>query len=153
MQKKEQEKEQTLVMDFIKILFVMYFITCILLLLLAFVLYKAQPGEMVSKVWLIAVYIISGLAGGFLIGKRTKSRKFLWGCLMGMLYFAILFAVSLLLYKGLAGDWMHLGTTFVLCVASGTVESGDGKLSEMWLAYRVGIAHIKKLCLLFANTL
>ncbi len=106
MQKKEQEKEQTLVMDFIKILFVMYFITCILLLLLAFVLYKAQPGEMVSKVWLIAVYIISGLAGGFLIGKRTKSRKFLWGCLMGMLYFAILFAVSLLLYKGLAGDWM-----------------------------------------------
>ena len=121
MQKKEQEKEQTLVMDFIKILFVMYFITCILLLLLAFVLYKAQPGEMVSKVWLIAVYIISGLAGGFWIGKRTKSRKFLWGCLMGMLYFAILFAVSLLLYKGLAGDWMHLGTTFVLCVASGTV--------------------------------
>ena len=72
MQKKEQEKEQTLVMDFIKILFVMYFITCILLLLLAFVLYKAQPGEMVSKVWLIAVYIISGLAGGFLIGKRLR---------------------------------------------------------------------------------
>ena len=115
MQKKEQEKEQTLVMDFIKILFVMYFITCILLLLLAFVLYKAQPGEMVSKVWLIAVYIISGLAGGFLIGKRTKSRKFLWGCLMGMLYFAILFAVSLLLYKGLGGDCPYKKTLPAFC--------------------------------------
>ncbi len=121
MQKKEQEKEQTLVTDVIKILFVMYLVTCILLLLLALVLYKSEPGEMVSKVWLIAVYIISGLLGGFLIGKRTGSRKFLWGCLMGTLYFAVLFAVSLLLYKGLAGDWMHLGTTFVLCVASGTV--------------------------------
>ena len=73
----KMEKERTLVMDFIKILFVMYFVTFILLLLLALVLYKAEPGEMVSKVWLIAVYIISGFLGGFLIGKRTKSKKFL----------------------------------------------------------------------------
>ena len=50
MQKKEQEKEQTLVTDVIKILFVMYLVTCILLLLLALVLYKSEPGEMVSKV-------------------------------------------------------------------------------------------------------
>ena len=116
----KMEKERTLVMDFIKILFVMYFVTFILLLLLAWVLFKMEPGEMVSKVWLIAVYIISGFLGGFLIGKRTKSKKFLWGCLIGVLYFAILFAVSLLLYKGLAGDWMHLVTTCILCIASGT---------------------------------
>ena len=38
-----------------------------------------------------------------------------------MLYFAVLFGVSLLLYKGLAGDWTHLVTTLVLCVGSGTV--------------------------------
>ena len=40
---------------------------------------------------------------------------------MGVLYFGILFAVSLLLYKGLTGDVMHLLTTLVLCTASGTV--------------------------------
>ena len=107
-------------MDVIKILFVMYLVTFVLLLLLALVLFKMEPAEMVSKAWLIAVYIISGFLGGFLIGKRTKSKKFLWGCLMGALYFAILFAVSLLLYKGLSGDWMHLVTTLILCVASGT---------------------------------
>ena len=116
----KMEKERTLVMDFIKIQFVMYFVTFILLLLLAWVLYKAEPGEMVSKVWLIAVYIISGFLGGFLIGKRTKSKKFLWGCLIGALYFAILFAVSVLLYKGLSEDWIHLITTCILCVVSGT---------------------------------
>ena len=117
----KNEKQKTLAMDLIKILFVMYLVTFILLMLLALVLYKAQPGEIVTKAWLIAVYVVSGLLGGFLVGKRTKSRKFLWGCLTGGLYFAVLLAVSLALYKGLAGDWMHLAMTFVLCVASGTV--------------------------------
>ena len=99
----------------------MYVTTMILLLLLALVLFKMEPQEIATKIWLIAVYIISGFLGGFLIGKRRKSRKFLWGCLMGVLYFGILFAVSLLLYKGLTGDIMHLLTTLVLCTASGTV--------------------------------
>lgn len=122
MQKKEQERYgQTLVKDILKILFLMYVTTMILLLLLALVLFKMEPQEIVTKIWLIAVYIISGFLGGFLIGKRRKSRKFLWGCLMGVLYFGILFAVSLLLYKGLTGDIMHLLTTLVLCTASGTV--------------------------------
>ena len=80
-------------MDFVKILFLMYFVTLILLLLLAFVLFKMETSEIVCKVWLIAVYIISGLLGGFLIGKRTKNKKFLWGFFMGVVYFAILFIV------------------------------------------------------------
>lgn len=122
LQKKEQERYgQTLVKDILKILFLMYVTTMILLLLLALVLFKMEVQEIVTKIWLIAVYIISGFLGGFLIGKRRKSRKFLWGCLMGVLYFGILFAVSLLLYKGLTGDIMHLLTTLVLCTASGTV--------------------------------
>ena len=122
MQKTEQEKQiQTFVKDMIKTLFLMYAVTLILLLLLALILFKMEPQEIVCKIWLIAVYIISGLLGGFLIGKRRKSKKFLWGFFAGVLYFMILFAVSLLLYKGLTGDFMHLITTMILCVASGTV--------------------------------
>lgn len=115
------ENERTLAMDFIKILFLMYFVTLVLLLLLALVLFKMEPGEMVFKVWLIAVYVISGFSGGFLIGKRTKSRKFLWGLCIGLIYFGILLVVSLVLHKGLDGDLMHLVTTLILCAASGTV--------------------------------
>lgn len=122
MQKTEQEKQvQTFVKDMIKTLFLMYAVTLILLLLLALILFKMEPQEIVCKIWLIAVYIISGLLGGFLIGKRRKSKKFLWGFFVGLLYFLIIFAVSLLLYKGLTGDWMHLITTMILCVASGMV--------------------------------
>lgn len=111
---------QTLVKDMIKILFFMYAVTLILLLLLALILFKTELQEIVCKIWLIAVYIISGFLGGFLIGKRRKSKKFLWGFFAGLFYFLILFAVSLLLYKGLTGDWMHLITTLILCTASGT---------------------------------
>ncbi len=122
MQNTEKERQgQTIVKDFIKILFLMYVTTMLLLLLLAWVLFKMQPQEMVSKIWLIAVYVISGFLGGFLIGKRAKNRKFLWGFLIGAVYFAILFGVSLLLYKGISDDWLHLLMTFALCAASGTV--------------------------------
>lgn len=99
----------------------MYFATLILLLSLALVLFKLDASELVTKVWLIATYIISGFLGGFLIGKRTQNKKFLWGFFIGLGYFVILFLVSLLLHKGLVGDVTHLFTTFVLCVASGTV--------------------------------
>lgn len=108
-------------MAFIKILFIMYAITMLLLVLLAFVLFKTDISELVYKVWLIAVYIISGFAGGFLIGRRAKSQKFLWGFFIGICYFGILFVVSVALQKGLEGDVTHLLTTMIMCTAAGTV--------------------------------
>ena len=122
LQKQEQEKQgKTLVKDFIKILFVMYLVTFVLLLLLAFALFRLDITELVTKIWLIAIYIISGFTGGFLIGKKAKSKKFLWGFFIGLSYFILLFAVSLLLYRGLSQDIWHLLTTMVLCVAAATV--------------------------------
>lgn len=121
MQKQERKREGALVKDFIKIMFVMYVVTLALLLLLALALYKTELPAMASKIWLIAVYVISGFLGGFLVGKRAKSQKFLWGFFIGLAYFLILLAVSFALYKGLPGDWTHLIATFALCVSAGTV--------------------------------
>ena len=76
MQKKEQEqKKQTIVKDFMKILFLMYAVTMILLLLLAFALFKMELTETFSKVWLIAVYIISGFLGAFWISDWKAGRR------------------------------------------------------------------------------
>ncbi len=51
MQKTEQEKpKQTLVKDVIKILFLMYVTTLILLLLLALVIFKTEAPEILSKI-------------------------------------------------------------------------------------------------------
>ena len=46
--------------------FVMFLISGLLLLLLALLLYKMEPGESVIKIGIVAVYVISGLCGGFL---------------------------------------------------------------------------------------
>ena len=71
-------KKEVKVMTLIKILFVSYIITGILLLILALLLYKLDLGENQVNIGVIAIYLISCFAGGFIAGKRTGSRKFLW---------------------------------------------------------------------------
>ena len=90
--------------------FVMFLISGLLLLLLALLLYKMG---------IVAVYVISGLCGGFLMGKRMREQKFLWGLAAGVIYFLLLFGVSLLV-KG-TGDLQmtRIFTTLILCGASG----------------------------------
>ena len=99
--------------------FVMFLISGLLLLLLALLLYKMEPGESVIKIGIVAVYVISGLCGGFLMGKRMREQKFLWGLVGGVIYFLLLFGVSLLV-KG-TGDLQmtRIFTTLILCGASG----------------------------------
>ena len=82
--------------------FVMFLISGLLLLLLALLL-----------------YVISGLCGGFLMGKRMREQKFLWGMAAGIIYFLLLFGVSLLV-KG-TGDLQmtRIFSTLILCGASG----------------------------------
>lgn len=112
------EKSKTIFLV-VKVLFAMYIVTGLILLLLTALLYKFDIGENVINLGVISVYIISGFLGGFILGKVKKTRKFLWGMVIGGLYFLILFAASVLFEKGLGNDAGHFVTTFVLCVASG----------------------------------
>lgn len=105
----------------VKALLMMYIITFFTLGALAFVLYKFQPAEMVLQIWILAVYILSGLAGGFYLGKKRKNQKYVWGLIGGILYFVCLFIVSLILHRGLDTTMTELLTTGVLCMASGTI--------------------------------
>ena len=96
-----------------KVLLVMYILTGILLFILAAVLYKMELSEAAVNISIIISYIVVGFVGGFIIGKIKKSRKYLWGAVMGLLYFAVLLIVSLILKKGLDAahpyntDFMH----------------------------------------------
>ena len=80
-----------------KVLLVMYILTGILLFILAAVLYKMELSEAAVNISIIISYIVVGFVGGFIIGKNKKSRKYLWGAVMGLLYFAVLLIVSLIL--------------------------------------------------------
>lgn len=104
-------------------LIVMYVISGMLLLLLALLLYNLELSEATIKIGVIAIYIISGFAGGFLIGKQMQDKKYLWGLFAGGIYFLLLFVLSLLVKQGmgeiLAFDAVRILTTLVLCAVSG----------------------------------
>lgn len=74
-----QANKQSMVIPVMVILVTMYIITGILLLLLAFLMYRMELSEPVANGAIIAIYIISGFLGGFLIGKKVGVKKYLWG--------------------------------------------------------------------------
>lgn len=98
---------------------VMFLLSCLFLLLLAALLYKFDLSESAVKVGVVVIYVISGVIGGFLMGKIMKTQKFLWGFAAGAIYFCILFFISMLVRQGISMEFSKVATTFILCAASG----------------------------------
>ena len=81
MEKKTADRqgiEQTAV-SMLKALLCAYVVTGIMLLILTILLYKAGLSEENVNAGIILTYVISTFAGGFVIGKLMKVKKFLWG--------------------------------------------------------------------------
>ena len=96
-----------------------YVVTGIMLMLLTVLLYKAGLSEENVNAGIILTYVISTFAGGFVIGKITGVKRFLWGLLAGILYFALLLLISLGVYHSLQGEAGNLLTAFLLCAGGG----------------------------------
>ena len=105
--------------DILKALLCAYVVTGILLLVLTLLLYKAGLSEENVNAGIILIYVISTFSGGFVIGKLTGTRKFLWGLLLGVIYFVLLLLISVGIYHSLQGDVMNLVTMFLLCAGGG----------------------------------
>ncbi len=102
-----------------KALLASYVVTGFLLLLIAGLLYRFQMDEGKVRIGIIITYILSCFAGGFLAGKMMKSRKFLWGVLLGLLYFLIMTLVSLAVNRELQSSSSGFITAFLLCMGGG----------------------------------
>lgn len=103
----------------LKSLLISYLFTAGLLLLLALLLYRFSLSERIVSLCITAIYILVTFLAGFLAGKKEGSRKFLWGLLMGCLYFLVLTAVSLVVNHGFSGLSGSFFTVLVLCAGSG----------------------------------
>lgn len=103
----------------LKCLLISYLLTTGLLLLLALMLYKFELSEKIVSICIIGIYILVTFLAGFLAGKREGSRKFLWGLLMGALYFAILAVVSIVTSQGIGEISGNFVTVLILCCGSG----------------------------------
>lgn len=103
----------------IKNLLLAYLVTLIILLVLAFLLYKVGLTEKAVSVGMILTYAGSTFLAGFLTGKKMGKMKFLWGLAVGTAYFVILVILSLI--GGRAGTMFgkDFFTTLLLCAGGG----------------------------------
>ena len=59
----------------LKALLISYIITAVFLLILALLLYKLELNEQKVTMGIVAIYVLSTFAGGFLMGKLVGERK------------------------------------------------------------------------------
>ncbi len=102
-----------------KALLAAYVVTGLLLLLIAGLMYRFQLDEGKVQIGIIVTYILSWFVGGFLAGKMMKSRQFLWGVLLGLLYFLVMTLVSVAVNRELQSSSSGFITSFLLCMGGG----------------------------------
>ncbi len=102
-----------------KILVVMYGITILLILVLAFLVQKLQWEQGVISIGISMVYILSCFVGGFFAGKVQKTKKFIWGLLLGLMYLLSMLVVTFIFKHGFHGSSGVFMTNLLLCVGSG----------------------------------
>ena len=101
-----------------KLLFA-YIITAGLLMILSFALYKMQLREGTVRIGIMVIYAVSCFAAGFIAGKTEVKRQFLWGLIVGVLYFGVLLGVSFLVKQSVPDILGRGMTTFLICAGSG----------------------------------
>lgn len=104
-----------------KALLAAYVVTGLLLLLIAGLMYRFQLDEGKVQIGIIVTYILSCFVGGFLAGKMMKSRQFLWGVLLGLLYFLVMTLVSVAVNRELQSSSSGFITSFLLCMGGGMI--------------------------------
>lgn len=91
----------------------------ILLLVLTFFMYKFELNEKIVSAAIVGIYVVSTLIGGMIIGKLTKSKRYLWGMVLGIIYFVLLLLITLGVYRTLNGDGVSIVTSLILCAGGG----------------------------------
>ena len=109
------------VLRMMKALLVAYVMTGLFLLITAGLMYRFELSEGKVKIAVIGIYVLSCFTGGFLAGRMMKNRKFLWGSLLGFLYFAVMLTVSVAVGRELKEAVMGISTTFFICIISGMI--------------------------------
>lgn len=107
------------VSSLIKSLIFSYVITLVILFLLSFLLLKLHLSESIVSIGITLSYVVSCFIGGYLAGKMSSSRRFLYGLLLGGIYFLFLTLISLAINKGIQSDATHFITVMLMCAFSG----------------------------------
>ena len=107
--------------NLLKSLLVAYGLTGVFLLILSFLVFRLDLGAAPVAAGIVAVYVVSCLAGGFMAGRLMRRDKYLWGLFVGRAYFLLLVVASFMAKRRWDMSFSHLITTFCMCLGGGAL--------------------------------
>ncbi len=109
------------VLQVVKATIAVAIVTVILLLIMVFMLFKFNLSDGFIMVGIYITYVVSCFVGGLIIGKVRGEKKYLWGMIVGLVFFVTLSLISLIVTGELYGSGMKAIGALVACVLGGTV--------------------------------
>jgi len=103
----------------LKALFFSSLIFTAIFFFLAFLMFQNGWGETIMKTLLYVGVCIATFLGSFYFAKHTSSRRFLWGILYGVVFWAVYVLVAFLLNGAGNFSWDHTLTTLAFAAIAG----------------------------------
>ena len=94
----------------LKELLVQIILSTVLVVILAFIVFKLSLGDGIIRIMILAIYGICSLIGGLILGKNIQKRKFLWGLVAGAIYIGLIMGISFMIRDETGDGAIGLGT-------------------------------------------
>ena len=94
-------------------------ISFVLIALAAWIMLSGKMSVGMEKIFLNAIRIISCFAGGFFCGKKNRQRGFIWGLLVGAIYYVLLMLLRVVTGTDFQGNTLNTVTALLCCIGSG----------------------------------
>ena len=105
----------------LKSLIAAYVVTGLLLLFIALIMQKFGLSDKQIRLFVILIYGVSTILGGFVFGKIRKNKRFLNGMIFGIMYFVILILVSAVVNHGFENELGRNILSFIICTLGGII--------------------------------
>ena len=110
-----------IIVTFLKETLIEMIVSAVLLAAVSFIVLRMTPSFAITKVMILAIYGISTFIGGYIIGKVMTKQKFIWGAVSGVIYFAIIAVIALVVKGGIDTGTVGIISGFVVSVVAGTI--------------------------------
>ena len=90
-----------------------------MLLLMTLLFYKVQINNNKIMIGVYITYVLSNFVGGFIFGKIAGRKKYLYGMLVGAVYFVVLLIISIIVLKGTNVFTDEFLFALIACIAGG----------------------------------
>ena len=113
-----EKNKNTSIIDIPIAILVGFSITCVGVIILALCLLLLSLSEEMIDWGILVLYILSCFMAGFVIGKRRKTRRFLWGIFIGIMYYSLLFAATFFVVSSTDTNIYDVVTSLLVCCGS-----------------------------------